>query len=65
MSERLMLEREDVLSHFARVKFDEQQVREWCKKECQAEVERLSLYVSAVYACVLGSSTPWFARRCP
>lgn len=50
LSERLMLEREDILAHFARVKFDEEQVQEWRKKEAEAELERLSMYGLAV-AC--------------
>lgn len=46
LSERLMLEREDILAHFARVKFDEERVQEWRRRESEAELERLSMYAS-------------------
>jgi chromosome segregation ATPase len=59
LSERLMLEREDILAHFARVKFDEEQVQEWRKKETDAELERLSMYVLRLARFVLMLAV-WF-----
>lgn len=42
LSERLMLEQEDILSHFDRVQFDENHLKSLRKQESEEELTRFS-----------------------